>query len=250
MPAMRAAASTSPLVMALLATLAVVSAAMNTRQRANARRWVASLGASSRLRAPPSASRWVRLRSTTADILGCQDLGSGWTVRYQPGVAARVLRANPVVRARPRRDGAAAVTPPCSQRQRTSTAVVLPPECGRGAPQAARTTARPCFPGTYGCARYPASAKLALKARECQHSRQEKGRARMPTYEYACTSCGEHIDVVQSFRDDPLTTCPACGGPLRKVFSSIGVVFKGSGFYKTDSRDKAKSSSTSSEKSS
>ena len=72
----------------------------------------------------------------------------------------------------------------------------------------------------------------------------------MPTYEYACTSCGEHIDVVQSFRDDPLTTCPACGGPLRKVFSSIGVVFKGSGFYKTDSRDKAKSSSTSSEKSS
>lgn len=58
----------------------------------------------------------------------------------------------------------------------------------------------------------------------------------MPTYEYACTSCGEHVEVVQSFRDDPLTTCPACGGPLRKVFGSIGVVFKGSGFYKTDSR--------------
>ena len=58
----------------------------------------------------------------------------------------------------------------------------------------------------------------------------------MPTYEYACTSCGEHLEVVQSFRDDPLSACPACGGPLRKVFGSIGVVFKGSGFYKTDSR--------------
>jgi putative FmdB family regulatory protein len=62
----------------------------------------------------------------------------------------------------------------------------------------------------------------------------------MPTYEYACTSCGEHVEVVQSFRDDPLTTCPACGGALRKVFGSIGVVFKGSGFYKTDSRTSAK----------
>jgi len=59
----------------------------------------------------------------------------------------------------------------------------------------------------------------------------------MPTYEYACTSCSEHLEVVQSFKDDPLTTCPACGGPLRKVFSPIGVVFKGSGFYKTDSRN-------------
>ena len=58
----------------------------------------------------------------------------------------------------------------------------------------------------------------------------------MPTYEYACTSCGEHIEVVQSFRDAPLTVCPACAGPLRKVFGSIGIVFKGSGFYKTDSR--------------
>jgi putative FmdB family regulatory protein len=58
----------------------------------------------------------------------------------------------------------------------------------------------------------------------------------MPTYEYACTSCGEHLEVVQSFRDDSLTECPACGGPLRKVFGSIGIVFKGSGFYKTDSR--------------
>jgi putative FmdB family regulatory protein len=62
----------------------------------------------------------------------------------------------------------------------------------------------------------------------------------MPTYEYACTSCGEHLEVVQSFRDDPLNECPACGGRLRKVFGSIGVVFKGSGFYKTDSRPAAK----------
>ncbi|HML01202.1 MAG TPA: FmdB family zinc ribbon protein [Acidimicrobiales bacterium] len=62
----------------------------------------------------------------------------------------------------------------------------------------------------------------------------------MPTYEYVCTSCGEHLEVVQSFRDDPLETCPICGEPLRKVFGSIGVVFKGSGFYKTDSRGGAK----------
>jgi putative FmdB family regulatory protein len=59
---------------------------------------------------------------------------------------------------------------------------------------------------------------------------------RMPTYEYACQSCGEHIDVVQSFTDDPLTVCPTCQGSLRKVFGSVGIVFKGSGFYKTDSR--------------
>ncbi len=58
----------------------------------------------------------------------------------------------------------------------------------------------------------------------------------MPTYEYACKACGEHLEVVQSFKDDPLTTCPACGGALRKVFGSIGIAFKGSGFYKTDSR--------------
>ncbi len=58
----------------------------------------------------------------------------------------------------------------------------------------------------------------------------------MPTYEYACKSCGEHIEVVQSFKDDPLAECPACGGPLRKVFGAIGIAFKGSGFYRTDSR--------------
>lgn len=67
----------------------------------------------------------------------------------------------------------------------------------------------------------------------------------MPTYEYACRSCGEHLEVVQSFKDDPLTECPSCNGTLRKVFSPIGISFKGSGFYKTDSRSSSSSSSSS-----
>jgi putative FmdB family regulatory protein len=58
----------------------------------------------------------------------------------------------------------------------------------------------------------------------------------VPTYQYACTACGEQLEAVQSFTDAALTECPACGGALRKVFSAVGVVFKGSGFYKTDSR--------------
>jgi putative FmdB family regulatory protein len=58
----------------------------------------------------------------------------------------------------------------------------------------------------------------------------------MPTYEYACRSCGQHVEVAQSFTDPPLTTCPHCGGELRKVFGNVGIVLKGSGFYKTDSR--------------
>jgi putative FmdB family regulatory protein len=61
----------------------------------------------------------------------------------------------------------------------------------------------------------------------------------MPTYEYACKSCGAHTEAVQSFSDDPLTVCPTCGGSLRKVFGNIGISFKGSGFYKTDSRTSA-----------
>ncbi|HWD71889.1 MAG TPA: FmdB family zinc ribbon protein [Actinomycetota bacterium] len=65
----------------------------------------------------------------------------------------------------------------------------------------------------------------------------------MPTYEYACKSCGQHVEVVQSFKDDPLKTCAVCGGPLRKVFGSIGIAFKGSGFYRNDSRPAASSSS-------
>ncbi len=63
----------------------------------------------------------------------------------------------------------------------------------------------------------------------------------MPIYEYACKSCGHHLEVSLSFKDEPLTTCPVCGGALRKVFNSIGIVLKGSGFYRTDSRLPAKS---------
>ena len=58
----------------------------------------------------------------------------------------------------------------------------------------------------------------------------------MPTYEYACLSCGQHIEVYQRFSDEPLTACGVCGGPLRKVFHPAGILFKGSGFYATDSR--------------
>ena len=59
----------------------------------------------------------------------------------------------------------------------------------------------------------------------------------MPTYQYACTECGDRSEVVQQFSDDPLTVCSACGGKLRKIFSPVGIVFKGSGFYRTDSRN-------------
>ena len=82
----------------------------------------------------------------------------------------------------------------------------------------------------------------------------------MPTYQYTCTECGEPLEAVQKFTDAPLAVCPACGGRLRKVFSAVGIVFKGSGFYRTDSRngsvaapaakDKDKSSSSESSSSS
>ncbi|MEU7815514.1 FmdB family zinc ribbon protein [Pseudonocardia sp. NPDC049154] len=68
----------------------------------------------------------------------------------------------------------------------------------------------------------------------------------MPTYQYACTACDHRLEAVQSFSDDALTECPACGGKLRKVFSSVGIVFKGSGFYRTDSRSGSSSVSSSS----
>ena len=61
----------------------------------------------------------------------------------------------------------------------------------------------------------------------------------MPTYEYACAECGELLEAVQKFTDDPLTVCPVCDGRLRKLFSPVGIVFKGSGFYRTDSRSSA-----------
>src|ERR1700682_2873989 len=82
---------------------------------------------------------------------------------------------------------------------------------------------------------------LAVTTRECQGP-WRTGSA-MPTYEYACKKCKEHLEVVQSFKDEPLTTCPNCGGPLRKVFGAIGISFKGTGFYKNDSRPKEKSDS-------
>src|SRR5207248_10603716 len=88
------------------------------------------------------------------------------------------------------------------------------------------------------------------------HSNKASARpteAPVPTYQYACTSCGHQLEAVQSFSDDPLTVCPACEGKLRKLFSSVGIVFKGSGFYRTDSRSgngaKSEASSTSTESS-
>lgn len=68
----------------------------------------------------------------------------------------------------------------------------------------------------------------------------------MPTYQYLCTDCGGQLEAVQKFTDDPLTVHDECGGKLRKVFSPVGIVFKGSGFYRTDSRDKSSSSSAAS----
>lgn len=62
----------------------------------------------------------------------------------------------------------------------------------------------------------------------------------MPTYEYECQTCHERVEAVQKFTDPSLTTCPRCGGELRKVFSAVGIVFKGSGFYKNDSRSSSK----------
>lgn len=65
----------------------------------------------------------------------------------------------------------------------------------------------------------------------------------VPTYQYQCTECGDALEVHQTFSDEPLTTCPSCSGRLRKVYNAVGVVFKGSGFYRTDSR-KAESASS------
>ena len=71
----------------------------------------------------------------------------------------------------------------------------------------------------------------------------------MPTYSYACTECSNRFDAVQSFSDDALTSCPECSGRLRKLFGNVGVVFKGSGFYRNDSREAAKSAANGSAKS-
>jgi putative FmdB family regulatory protein len=72
----------------------------------------------------------------------------------------------------------------------------------------------------------------------------------VPTYQYACkeTACGHRFEAVQSFSDEPIAACPVCEGQVRKVFSTVGIVFKGSGFYRTDSRENAKSTNGSSPK--
>lgn len=67
----------------------------------------------------------------------------------------------------------------------------------------------------------------------------------MPTYEYRCKDCGHELEAQQAFSDDPLTECPSCGGTLRKRFGSVGISFKGSGFYKNDSRGSSSSTSSS-----
>ncbi|GHF96672.1 FmdB family zinc ribbon protein [Streptomyces thermodiastaticus] len=72
----------------------------------------------------------------------------------------------------------------------------------------------------------------------------------MPTYQYQCTECGEGLEAVQKFTDDALTECPSCSGRLKKVFSAVGIVFKGSGFYRNDSRSTSSSSDPAKSKSS
>lgn len=72
----------------------------------------------------------------------------------------------------------------------------------------------------------------------------------MPTYQYACKECDHRFEAVQSFSDASLTECPECTGPLRKLYGAVGVIFKGSGFYRTDSRSESKSSSSSAKSSS
>jgi putative FmdB family regulatory protein len=70
----------------------------------------------------------------------------------------------------------------------------------------------------------------------------------LPTYEYHCDQCEKNFDTVQSFHDEPLSACPTCGGPVKKVFGNVGIVFKGSGFYKTDSRSGGPSSPSDTDK--
>lgn len=72
----------------------------------------------------------------------------------------------------------------------------------------------------------------------------------MPTYSYRCTACGNEFDIRQSFSDDPLTVCEECGGKLRKLFHSVGITFKGSGFYRTDSKSSSNLTAKSSARSS
>ena len=110
------------------------------------------------------------------------------------------------------------------------------------APRERRPLSDLAFAGTWGRPR-PTFARLGTHAQSSASDRPRPGRSHrrpegeaVPTYQYVCTECGEPLEAVQSFTDAALTTCPACGGQLRKVFSAVGVVFKGSGFYRNDSR--------------
>ena len=85
---------------------------------------------------------------------------------------------------------------------------------------------------------------ISLSASETLHDHEEMSL--MPTYQYRCTECGTDLEAVQKFSDPALTVCPTCQGSLRKVFNAVGVVFKGSGFYRTDSRPKEGASNGSS----
>ena len=93
---------------------------------------------------------------------------------------------------------------------------------------------------------------LAVAGSECQPpvTSTTRGQSALPTYQYRCTECDHEFEEFQSFTDDALTVCPVCGGRLRKVFNAVGVVFKGSGFYRTDSRTSAGSSDSTSSSSS
>jgi putative FmdB family regulatory protein len=94
--------------------------------------------------------------------------------------------------------------------------------------------------------RYPPARMLSPYTLSTQAVRvlAVEDRSGMPTYEYACKQCGVDLEVVQSFTDDALTVCSNCGGELKKVFGNIGIVFKGSGFYKTDSRSGSSAAKT------
>ncbi len=87
---------------------------------------------------------------------------------------------------------------------------------------------------------------LAVDASECQPGHTSVEEKTVPTYQYACLECGHRFEQVQSFSDDSLTACPRCEGRLRKLFNAVGVVFKGSGFYRNDSRAEAEKSAASS----
>src|SRR5437763_9982730 len=96
------------------------------------------------------------------------------------------------------------------------------------------------WPRVIACARlYSGKCANEIQTRECLHSRWSPET--VPTYTYTCTSCNNHVEKRQSFTDPPLTTCEECGGTLRKIIHPVGIVFKGSGWYVTDSRSSSSS---------